>query len=114
MSIKYDNESIHSLNLYSQFIEVLSQELLQFLEHGVNKQFDNGKISKEDAEYFEKIISTKLDHHNDILAELESQVSKRVRKKFPNVISFNQLKKLGKKLDDAIADNEKNQTPNFN
>ena len=112
--IKYDRESVQSLNLYSQFIEVLSQELLQFLEHGVQKQFENGKITSEDAEYFEKVISSKLDQHNNVLAKLESEISKRVKKKFPSVISFNQLKRLGEKLDRAIADNQQNQTPDFN
>ena len=111
---KLDKESLYSLHMYSQFIEILSQELLQFLEHGVSKQHEQKKISDEDAAYFENVISSKLDHHNDILSKIEKEISSRVRKRFPNVISLAQLKSLGQKLDVSIKEHETSIPKNFN
>ena len=99
---RVQNESLYSLQMYVQFIETLSNEMVQFMEQAVKVQLQANKIGKSYYDKIEADIQQRIITHNEILSAIEKEIQSRLRKKFPEIISFRQLQLMGKGLDDEI------------
>lgn len=109
--------------MYVQFIETLSQELVEFFNKAVIVQFEANNIGVSFKEEIEKKINEHMEINNDLLSKIEKEIQSRIVKKFPELMSFQKLVSLGKALDDEI-ERHKNflgdkkevpvKTPNFN
>lgn len=102
MATDLKNESLYSLQMYVQFAETLSGEMSQFLEDGARRQLEAGKVSQNYFDELEQKIGGHIYVQNQLLKKIEKEIQSRIRKKFPELVSFRQLELMGKSLDDEI------------
>jgi len=87
------NEPLYNLQLYLQFIESISGELNQFyLEQEQNHE--KGLVSKSYLDSLAKRVHEETQKNNKHLVDIERVMISKIRKKFPDVISQNQMQKL--------------------
>lgn len=95
MALKsFKNESMYSLQMYTQYIETQSSELMQFLTQCKNALQEN----KIGITYYNSVLDqvrNQVDSNNEILEDLEKELVSRIRKKFPTLMSAKKLSILG-------------------
>tara|TARA_R110000851_G_C12953063_1_gene553484 strand:+ start:502 stop:918 length:417 start_codon:yes stop_codon:yes gene_type:complete len=101
MAKKYQNESLYSLQMYTQFIEGQSTDLISFIEQCKNALQQN-KIGVTYYDKTKRQVQSQIEINNKALDEIESELSSRMRKKFPQLMTFKKTEILGKSFQTEI------------
>lgn len=92
-----EQTSIATLELYDRLLTATAQDLTHFREQ-IEFGFKEDKISTSYYNAKIKVCEEALEKINSHLDNIEKEMRRRLKKLFPNVISFRQLEALGKSL----------------
>lgn len=117
MAIDLTKESLFNIQMYLQCMLDFKTDLIGFYELR-QKDYQEQKVSRDYMENLEKGISAQVIILNNYRDQLESEITKRVRKKFPSIITEARKQKFLKEFEEELKKNapkeEKKETPVLN
>lgn len=106
MATNLKNESLYNLHMYMQYAEIVNQDIAIF-KQALEEHAKNNLIGINYFEEKSKETDDLIKIHNNIIEDIQTEISSRIRKSIPDILSVRKQKILSESFDQEIENHKK-------